>query len=61
MPPLVMLLVKVTDCPAQTFGVGVLMLTVGVTTELTVIVIMLEKTCVGDAQLAFDVKRHLTV
>jgi hypothetical protein len=56
-----MLLVNVTDCPSHTFGVGVLIFTVGVTTELTVIVITLEKTCVGVAQLAFDVNLHLTV
>lgn len=56
-----MLLVKVTAAPTHTFGVGVLILTVGVTSELTVIVITEEKTCVDETQLAFEVNLHLTV
>ena len=39
---------------------AVLITAVGANNEFTVITISDENTCVGVAQLAFDVKRHLT-
>ena len=60
MPPLVGVAVKVTDVPAQILVDDALMLTLGVTLGVTVMVILLDVTDAGEAQLALLVSTALT-
>ena len=61
MPPLVGVAVNVTDEPAQTVVLGVVILTDGVTAGFTVMVMPVEVAVVVVGQEAFDVITQVTI